>query len=111
EADAHLAECIAGTLGSAARPLIVSGTGCGSLAVVRAAANIAHALANRRGGSASDLCYVVPECNTLGLAMMDGRSVMDAFAAAKAGDLDTVIVLENDLYRRTDGGAVDSFFN
>ncbi|MGX2038957.1 NADH-quinone oxidoreductase subunit NuoG [Methylocaldum sp. MU1018] len=109
--DERLAERIGDSLKSAARPLVVSGTGCGSLAVIRAAANIACALANRREGRATDLCYVVPECNTLGLAMMDGRSVKDAFAAATAQDLNTVIVLENDLYRRADAGAVDSFFN
>lgn len=109
--DEHLAELIGDTLTAAAHPLIVSGTGCGSLSVVRAAANIALALSNRREGRAVDLCYVVPECNTLGLAMMDERSVKDAFAAAKTRDLNTVIVLENDLYRRADAGAVDSFFN
>jgi len=111
EEESRLAERIGDTLKSAARPLVVSGTGCGSLAVIRAAANIALALANRRKGRATDLSYIVPECNTLGLAMMDGRSVKDAFAAAKTRDLNAVIVLENDLYRRADGGAVDSFFN
>lgn len=109
--DERLAERIGDSLAAAARPLIVSGIGCGSLSNVRAAANITLALSNRRDGRAIDLCYVTPECNTLGLAMMDGRSVVDAFAAAKTRDVNTVIILENDLYRRADGGAVDSFFN
>ena len=109
EADARLAETIADALAGAKRPLVVSGMGCGSLAVVRAAANVARALVGRREGQPVELCYAVPECNTLGLAMMDARSVEDAFAAARDGAIGAVIVLENDLYRRAETTAVDEF--
>lgn len=111
EADTRLAGAIADALASARRPLIVSGTGCRSLAVIQAAANIANSLANRREGRAVDLCYAVPECNTLGLAMMDGRSIEDAFVAAQDGAIDTVVVLENDLYRRVEPATVDRFLD
>ncbi len=128
--DARLAETIAAALASARRPLIVSGTGCQSLEIIQAAANVALALAKRnpeRSAPADapdqsppsagltetmkpvDLCYLVPECNTLGLALMDGRSVGDVFAAVQEGAADTVVVLENDLYRRADAVAVDHF--
>ena len=52
----------------AERPLVVSGPGCGSEAVMQAAANVARALlaAGRNAG----LCFTVPECNSVGLAMM-----------------------------------------
>jgi NADH-quinone oxidoreductase subunit G len=130
EEDARLAETIAESLAQARRPLIVSGTGCGSLAVVQAAANVALSLVKRKsagetlfdsphpsplpegeGVNRIDLCYAVPECNSLGLALMDGRSIEDAFAAAEDGGVHTAIVLENDLYRRTDSVAVDYFLS
>jgi NADH-quinone oxidoreductase subunit G len=140
EDQARLAEAIAQTLAAARRPLVVSGTGCQSFPVVRAAANVARALAARNphpgplpggegerngphpgplpggegvgsplpeGEGVVDLCYVVPECNTLGLALMDGRSVEDAFALVEQGRADRLVVLENDLYRRADPLAVE----
>ncbi|BBL74627.1 NADH-quinone oxidoreductase subunit NuoG [Methylomagnum ishizawai] len=106
--EAGLAETIAATLAAAERPLLVSGMGCASLAVVRAAGNIARALAVKRGVPTVDLCYAVPECNTLGLALMDGHSVEDAFAAARENDASSLIVLENDLYRRAPAALVDA---
>jgi NADH-quinone oxidoreductase subunit G len=52
----------------------------------------------------------VPECNSLGLALIGGRSLQDAFRAVQNGAVDTVIILENDLYRRADAKAVHDFF-
>jgi NADH-quinone oxidoreductase subunit G len=45
----------------------------------------------------------------MGLALMGGGSLDDAFRAVREGAADTVIVLENDLYRRADAAAVDAF--
>jgi NADH-quinone oxidoreductase subunit G len=75
-------------LAHAERPLIVTGLGCGSEAVLQAAANVAWALRDR-----SQLCIVMPECNTLGLALMGGHEPDGA-------EVDVAIVLENDLTRR-----------
>ncbi|MGZ8243357.1 molybdopterin-dependent oxidoreductase, partial [Methylomagnum sp.] len=137
EEEARLVKTIAAALGLAERPLIVSGMGCRSLAVVQAAGNVALALANRKGneksylnsphpnplpqregerggaswGEGVRLCYAAPECNTLGLALLDGRSIEDAFAAMQAGTVDTVVVLENDLCRRADPDSVDEFLD
>ena len=100
-----LAREIAEALGKAERPLIVAGTGCASAAIIQAAANVAWALC--RTGHAAALCPVVPECNSLGLALMEGGALADAFAAVEAGEVDTLVVLENDLYRRADSIAVE----
>jgi NADH-quinone oxidoreductase subunit G len=100
---------IAYVLGQAERPLVVSGAGCGSGAVVQAAANMAWAL--HRKGRPAGLCYALPECNSMGLALLDPRSLDDALAAVRAGEVDTVIVLENDLYRRAPKPAVDALFD
>lgn len=105
DADAReLAVEIARELAAAERPLVVSGTGSGSLAVVQAAANVAWALGRKRGRPA-EIFYAVPECNSLGLALLGGRPLEDAFDV----DADTVVVLENDLYRRAGAAAVDRF--
>jgi len=98
-ADRHAA-AIAHALAAAERPLVVAGTGCGNDAIIQAAANVAWA---RRAG----ISLVVPECNSLGLALMGGGTLAAAFDAVAADEADTVIVLENDLYRRAGGAAVD----
>ncbi len=93
-----LAVRIAQALRSAQRPLVVSGLGCRSEAVVSAAANVAQALC--RVGPPARIAFTVPECNSLGLALLGGRPLEEAFATVRARAADTVIVLENDLYRR-----------
>jgi NADH-quinone oxidoreductase subunit G len=103
----ELSKKIAGVLQKARRPLVISGTGCGSVAVIRAASNVARALC--RDGKPAELSFTVPECNSLGLALLGGKSIGDAFRSAREGKTDTVIMLENDLYRRVDAASVDRF--
>ena len=107
EAEAsELVQRIAAALLAANRPLIVSGTSLGDKALIEAAANIASALKNReKNGS---LSLVVPEANSLGLALLGGESVDAALQALSSGQADAVIVLENDLYRRADAAKVDA---
>jgi NADH-quinone oxidoreductase subunit G len=62
-----------------------------------------------RDGAPTGVHFVVPECNSLGLAMLGGRSLADAFAAIDQSKADTVVVLENDLYRRAEKDRVDRF--
>ena len=107
ERDKAQAQRIAGALKDAKRPLIVSGSGCNSLAVVQAAANIALALSAKEKA----LSLVVPECNSFGLAMMQGQPLSEAFKLASTGVVETVIVLENDLYRRAPPAVVDRFLD
>jgi NADH-quinone oxidoreductase subunit G len=102
-----LAGELAETLASARRPLIVSGTACGSAPLIQAAANIATALA--RDGRTANLCLAVSECNSLGLAMMAGQSLDAAFERVRTAQADTVVVVENDLYRRAPRASVDAF--
>jgi NADH-quinone oxidoreductase subunit G len=96
---------IAGALVDAKRPLIVTGTGCASTALVEAAANVAWALC--RTGRAGALSLVAPESNSFGLGLLGGGTLAEAFQAIEAGDAQALIVLENDLYRRAGGAAVD----
>ena len=102
----ELAKRIADALLAAKRPLIVAGTSLGSKALIEAAANIAKALKLReKNGSIS---LIVPEANSLGLAMLGGDSVDAALQAVIDGKADALVVLENDLYTRTDKAKVDA---
>ncbi|GAC1628376.1 MAG: NADH-quinone oxidoreductase subunit NuoG [Nevskia sp.] len=106
EAMAARAKTIADTLLASTKAVIVSGTGLGSEAIINAAANIAWALHAK--GKSVELVLAVPEVNSLGLALMDAGSLDAAFAAVEAGRADTLVVLENDLYRRADAAKVDA---
>ncbi|MGY2136476.1 NADH-quinone oxidoreductase subunit NuoG [Pseudomonas reactans] len=102
----ELAQRIADALLAAKRPLIIAGTSLGSKALIEAAANIAKALKLRdKNGSIS---LVVPEANSLGLAMLGGESLDAALQAVTDGKADAIVVLENDLYTRTDAAKVDA---
>jgi NADH-quinone oxidoreductase subunit G len=103
-----LAEEIARALVSAERPLIVSGCGCGNSDLLRAAARVAAALCAK--GRKAQLTFALPECNSAGVALIEGKRLSDALEALREGDADTVIVLENDLYRRAGKDLIDALF-
>jgi NADH-quinone oxidoreductase subunit G len=107
EAVRSLAERIATALAGAKQPLVISGPGSGSLAVIRAAAHVAQALHAK--GLAAELCFTTPECNSFGLALMEAKPLKAAFDAVKKGEADAVIVLENDLFRRAEAAQADRF--
>ena len=47
----------------------------------------------------------------MGLGIMGGRNLDEAFTVMNDGLADTVIILENDLYRRADAGKIDAFLD
>jgi NADH-quinone oxidoreductase subunit G len=104
-----LAERIAWALQDAQRPLVIAGTSLGDEGSIRAAANVAWALC--RTGHPAQLCFTVPECNSLGLARMEGGSLSAAFKAVHDGKADTIVILENDLYRRASAMQVRAFLD
>jgi NADH-quinone oxidoreductase subunit G len=98
---AELADRIAHWLMAAACPLVVSGTGCGSAAVIDAAAAVAGALCRRQKHCRIGL--VVPCCNSLGAAML-ADAPADGPASAvlellRSGQAQTLVVAEADLHR------------
>jgi len=104
----NLAEKIAFTLKEAKNPLIISGINCGDENIVQAALNIATALLSF--GNKVMLSMVFPECNSMGLAFIPGKSLDDAVSSSADGEIETLIILENDLYRRTRKESVDQLF-
>ena len=103
-----LAAGIAAALSQARQPLVVSGAGLGNVALPRAAANVVRAL--REKVPAAGLCLTLPEANSMGAALMGGRSLAAVAAAIESGEADTLIVLENDLFRRADPLLVERLF-
>jgi NADH-quinone oxidoreductase subunit G len=96
--DLALAARIGDALLAAARPLIVAGAGPGADDVVRAAANVATALT--RAGRQPALALALPECNGLGLALLEPRAPAEIPVELPGGRSQTIVVLENDLFRR-----------
>ncbi|MFZ1983025.1 MAG: NADH-quinone oxidoreductase subunit NuoG, partial [Desulfatitalea sp.] len=90
----------------AQRPLVVAGLANGQPALLQAAANIAWRL--KQKGRAAELCFCVPESNSMGLALMQAQTLEAAFTAVAQGAVDTVVILENDLYRRAPAEVVDA---
>ena len=97
-----LAAEIARALKAAKKPLVISGTSCASEAVLQAATNVALAVN-------AALSFTAPECNSVGETLLGGSPLSAAFQAVRDGHADTVIIVENDLYRRAPSAEVDSF--
>ncbi len=105
----ELAREVATTLKNAKNPLIISGTGAGRKAVLKAAGNVVKALSMEGKTPGAYMC--IPECNSMGMAMMGSKSVEQAFIDVKSNKADALIVLENDLYRRASEKDVDEFLS
>lgn len=103
----QLARQIAQALGSAVKPVIISGAGCESDSVMRAAANIAFAL--HKKNNSTGLVYTMLECNSVGLAMIKGNRLHAAYNAVLNGHAHSIIVMENDLYRHGTRSDVSEF--
>ena len=99
-----LARKTADTLLAAERPLVVTGTGAGDVAVIEAAANVARALKAR--GKAVGINVAFPAVNSVGAALIGGGSLESALQALASGQADTLVVLENDLFRQASAADV-----
>jgi NADH-quinone oxidoreductase subunit G len=100
------AQDMAQVLKNAERPLIIAGTSLANQALIDAAANIAFALQTEQ--RKAWLSFVVPECNSMGLAMMQRPGLGKAEEILKQQQADVMIILENDLYRRSAKDDVDT---
>ncbi len=91
---------IANNLLSAQRPLVICGT-TGSAALIDGAASIAESLCQQ--GKPAMLSYCLPECNSLGVSLLASGSecsLEQLTARATAGEINTLLIMENDLFRR-----------
>lgn len=95
-----MAERIAAALAAAKRPLIVWGTSCRSSVLVEAASALCRALYTRVG--AAQTAAVLPECNSLGAALFPAIDLDTCLESLQRGQADTLVIVENDLFRRYD---------
>ncbi|MGH9520509.1 MAG: NADH-quinone oxidoreductase subunit NuoG, partial [Terriglobales bacterium] len=86
---------IARALLTAERPLVIAGMSSGSAETIEAAAAVRSALAAR--GHAAELSLLVPDCNTLGLALLDPLPLEDGLEMSRHTDL--AVVAEADVFR------------
>jgi NADH-quinone oxidoreductase subunit G len=100
-----LVDEIAEALQGAERPLVIAGTSLGSEAILQAAANVAWALTE--AGKDARLTYTVPEPNSIGLGLMGAGDLQQAHDLLEMGEADTLVILENDLYRRSEAQFVN----
>jgi NADH-quinone oxidoreductase subunit G len=98
---------IARALRGTKRPVIVAGCALGVANLPAMAALIVQAL--RAQNIDARVAFAVPECNSLGLAMMEAPDIDAALRAAAEPDT-AVIVLENDLTRRAAPHALAALF-
>jgi NADH-quinone oxidoreductase subunit G len=103
-----LAEKIAASLKGVKNPLIISGITCGDEDILHAGMNIATALLST--GKKVMFAAVLPECNSMGLAFIPGKPLDDAVSLAVDEKMDTLVILENDLYGRATKETVDRLF-
>jgi NADH-quinone oxidoreductase subunit G len=104
----ELAGEIAKALKNAKNPLIISGISSRNKGIVNSAINISKALAGT--GSKVMLSMILPECNSMGLGLFAGKSFDELLISTDKEEIDTLIILENDLYQRFEEQKVDSLF-
>jgi NADH-quinone oxidoreductase subunit G len=103
-----LAETISVSLKNARNPVIISGISCRDETIVNSALNIATSL--KEGGSDVMLSMILPECNSLGLSMLPGKSFEDRLVANASDEIDCLVIVENDLFRHADEASVNKLF-
>lgn len=102
------AESIAVILKNAKNPLIISGTSLFNASLIKAASNIATALSKE--GRKCMLSFVVPECNSVGLAMMNAATFSKIPDSDDTTSDQTLIIIENDLCGSTTAAEAEVLF-
>ncbi|MEJ2648114.1 MAG: NADH-quinone oxidoreductase subunit NuoG [Sedimentisphaerales bacterium] len=95
-----LAQRIVDDLNDSKRPCIIAGTSLADKTIIEAAANIAQALYSKN--SNARICFTVPSCNSIGLELLGGKPLEDAVEKSHRGEIETIIIIENDIYRHID---------
>ncbi|WWP02206.1 MAG: NADH-quinone oxidoreductase subunit NuoG [Candidatus Dasytiphilus stammeri] len=104
---------IAEALVNAKNPLIISGNGAGSDEVIKAAVNVAKALKNRGIDNNVGITLLPAEVNSIGLGLLSlkARPLEVALEELEKKIADTIIILENDLYRIFPKRKIDTILN
>ncbi len=101
---------IAKELSTAKNPLVIAGTGLANTESVRAAANVARALAHKRNGEPVALCLLCGEVNAMGATLLTepDNALSAALERINSGQAKHLLVLENNLYQRAAHSTVEA---
>ncbi|WP_343189741.1 NADH-quinone oxidoreductase subunit NuoG [Buchnera aphidicola (Takecallis taiwana)] len=91
--------CIYHALISCKKPLIISGLHSGSINLIKLATNLSKSLqsVNKDVG----LILLTSSANSIGVGLLSGMSITTAFKKIVDNKIDTLVILENDLYRHS----------
>ncbi|WWO97236.1 MAG: NADH-quinone oxidoreductase subunit NuoG [Candidatus Dasytiphilus stammeri] len=105
------ADWIAQTLKKAKKPLIISGSSAGNEDLIKSAVNVAKSLLD--SGSNVGITLLPTEVNSLGLGILSAKSQLleMAFNEFQNKTADTLIILENDLYRFFQTDKIDNLLD
>lgn len=103
------ARTLAKALDKAKRPVIISGLSSYNESIIKAAFDIAASL--NTSTIKAGIAYVLPECNSMGLAMMEAPSFDHAVTRVKRETGITAVIVENDLYRHMPSADADTFLS
>jgi len=98
----QMAKIIAETLMEAENSVIISGTSCLNANILKAAYNISEVLAKQ--GKKTGISFIFKEANSLGLTLLGGKKLSEI---DKSAPNETLVILENDLYRKAPAHEVD----
>ena len=104
---AEVVKEIADALAGADNPLVIAGTSLADEYLFKSAINLANAL--KKSNEKAAVSFVFPECNSLGTAMLEEKGLEEAISSN--GQYETVVILENDLYRRGSSTVVNKFLD
>ncbi|AZP36325.1 NADH-quinone oxidoreductase subunit G [Candidatus Annandia adelgestsuga] len=79
------------------KPLIISGTHSGSSEIIKSAYNVAYALKINKKNVG--MVFIFSASNTVGVSLIKGISLENAFKKIRYNNIDTLIIMENNIYR------------
>ncbi|QCI18717.1 NADH-quinone oxidoreductase subunit NuoG [Buchnera aphidicola] len=103
------ASLISKKLLNAKKTLIISGTHSFSTSIIKTAINIAISIKKKKANHVA-MTFLTSSANTLGLALIGGISIEEAFKQLTEKKADAVIFMEYDLYRYISKYNCDIFF-
>lgn len=105
----EFAKNVAEDLMSSDKPLIITGSGCMNEDIIKASYNISLAL--HRKNNRAEIVITSSAVNSLGLAMMEAESLDSAFNGIDKGEIETLIILESDLFRNNSKEKIKNVFD
>lgn len=99
---------VAEVLRGVTRIAVIGGMSLASEPLLRATAAVAWAA--RSLGKEASLALLSPEANSMSIGFLGGLAIEDALERFESGQAETLLVMQNDLYRRADRALVDRLF-